>query len=213
MPHARRCDFMQTFAIIPAAGRSRRMGRPKLLLPWGDATVIEHVLATWRASSVDRVVVVVDPRDEPLARLCAQCGVQVVVPEVPPAEMKDSVLLGLAWAETQNPAGDDAFLVAPADMPGLAGGVIDRLIDAHVRSVSEGGGPTIRVPRYGAKRGHPVLFPWPLAAEVARLGADEGLNVLLERHGVEDVDVAAAEIAGDFDTPDDYDRLRRDADK
>jgi CTP:molybdopterin cytidylyltransferase MocA len=37
---------MQTFAIIPAAGRSVRMGQPKLLLPWGQTTLLEHVLAT-----------------------------------------------------------------------------------------------------------------------------------------------------------------------
>ena len=33
------------FAVIPAAGLSRRMGRPKLLLPWQGSTVVEHLLA------------------------------------------------------------------------------------------------------------------------------------------------------------------------
>lgn len=199
---------MQTFAIIPAAGRSRRMGQPKLLLPWGDATVIEHVLAVWRASRVDHVVVIVDPRDDALARLCAQCGTQVVVPETPPAEMKDSVQLGLTWAQAHNPANDDAFLVAPADMPALTHEIIDRLIDAHVQSLTHSGGPSIRAPRYGARRGHPVLFPWPLSAEVPRLGAGEGLNVLVARHGVEYVEATEDAIAEDFDTPEDYGRLR-----
>lgn len=199
---------MQSFAIIPAAGRSRRMGQPKLLLPWADATVIEHVLAVWSKSRVDHVVVVVDPRDDALARLCARCGAHVVVPEAPPAEMKDSVRLGLAWAQTHQPASDDAFLVAPADMPGLEHEIIDRLIDAHVQSLTRRGGPSIRAPRYAAKRGHPVLFPWPLSAEVPRLGAGEGLNVLVERHGVQYVEAADDAIAQDFDTPEDYDRLR-----
>ena len=35
---------MQTFAVIPAAGRSQRMRQPKLLLPWNHGTLIEHVL-------------------------------------------------------------------------------------------------------------------------------------------------------------------------
>lgn len=199
---------MQTFAIIPAAGRSRRMGQPKLLLPWGEATVIEHVLAVWSKSRVDHVVVVVDPRDDALARLCVQAGAQVVVPDTPPAEMKDSVGLGLAWAQTHQPASDDAFLVAPADMPALKAQIIDRLIDAHVQSLTQRGGPRIRAPRNGSKRGHPVLFPWPLSAEVPRLGAGEGISVLLERHGAEYVEAAGDAIAEDFDTPEDYDRLR-----
>lgn len=196
---------MQTFAIIPAAGRSRRMGRPKLLLPWGSSTVIEHVLAAWRASRVDHVIVVVDPSDRRLAELCKARGARVVVPDEPPAEMKDSVRLGLEWAESRRPQNDDAWLVAPADMPGLNVQIIDRLIAAHEAGL---GSPCIRAPRHGTKRGHPVLFPWPLAAEVARLGADEGLNALLARHDAQWLEVAADASSEDFDTPEDYDRLR-----
>ena len=200
---------MHTFAIIPAAGRSRRMGRPKLLLPWGETTVIEHVLAAWRASRVDHVIVVVDAANRPLAQTCAACGVQVVVPAEAPAEMKDSVRLGLEWAESRQPQSDDAWLVAPADMPGLTAETIDRLIAAHEAGLgSADATPRIWAPRHGTKRGHPVLFPWPLAAEVARLGADEGLNALVARHGVEYVEAASDAISGDFDTPQDYDRLR-----
>ena len=40
----------RSFAVVPAAGRSRRMGRPKLLLPWGESTIIQQVLGAWRAS-------------------------------------------------------------------------------------------------------------------------------------------------------------------
>jgi molybdenum cofactor cytidylyltransferase len=200
---------MQTFAVIPAAGRSSRMGQPKLLLPWGGTTVIEHVLAAWRASRVDHVVVVVDPRDEALARLCAQCGVQVVVPQNPPAEMKDSVRLGLDWAKSCHPQSGDAFLVAPADMPALTVELIDRLIEAHAASPQGPEGmPSIWAPRHGTKRLHPVLFPWPLAQEVAQLGAGEGLNALVERHPVKYVEAPQDAIAWDFDTPEDYQRLR-----
>lgn len=199
---------MQTFAVIPAAGRSLRMGQPKLLMPWGGASVIEHVLAAWRASRVDHVIVVVDPRDDRLAQLCGSCGAQVVVPDEPPAEMKDSVRLGLQWAESGRPQSDDAFLVAPADMPALAAELIDRLIEAHASGLGRGETPCIRAPRHGKKHGHPVLFPWPLAAEVARLGAAEGLNALVERHRVEYVEAADDAMSADFDTPEDYDRLR-----
>ena len=200
---------MQTFAIVPAAGRSRRMGQPKLLLPWGSSTVIEHVLAAWRASRVDHLIVVVDPSDRRLAELCKARGAQVVVPAEPPGEMKDSVRLGLEGAESHRPQSDDAWLVAPADMPGLNAQIIDRLIGAHAASLGPGeGGPCIRAPRHGTKRGHPVLFPWPLAAEVAHLGADEGLNALVARHDAQWLETAADASSEDFDTPEDYDRLR-----
>ncbi|MCH8890071.1 MAG: NTP transferase domain-containing protein, partial [Myxococcales bacterium] len=130
----------------------------------------------WRRDALDRIRVgrgdrVVDLAcgTGDLAELSTARGAQVVVPAEPPAEMKDSVRLGLEWAESRRPQSDDAWLVAPADMPGLNAQIIDRLIAAHEAGL---GSPCIRAPRHGTKRGHPVLFPWPLAAEVAHLGAD-----------------------------------------
>jgi molybdenum cofactor cytidylyltransferase len=201
---------MRAFAVIPAAGRSSRMGQPKLLLPWGAATVIEHVLATWRASRVEQVVVVLHHDDRLLAEVCAAGGAIVAAPVPPPAQMKDSVRHGLeVLADKFDPHADDAWLVAPADMPDLSTVVIDRLIEAHAAGLAARPPvPPIRAPRYGAKPGHPVLFPWPLAAEVARLGDAEGLDVLVARRGVEHVDFPAAARPEDFDTPDDYQRLR-----
>ena len=49
------------YAVVPAAGRSRRMGQPKLLLGMGGQTVIEHVITALREGGVDRVLVVIGP--------------------------------------------------------------------------------------------------------------------------------------------------------
>lgn len=187
------------------------MGQPKLLLPWRDSTVIEHVLSAWRASRVDHFVVVHHGDDQRLARLSAACGAITVAPQPPPAQMKDSVRHGLeVLSEKFRPQDDDAWLVAPADMPGLSADVIDRLIAAHAAGLRQHPrAPRIRAPRYGAQRGHPVLFPWPLAAEVSRLGDDEGLDALATRFGVDYVEFALRAKPEDFDTPADYERLRR----
>jgi molybdenum cofactor cytidylyltransferase len=201
---------MQTFAVIPAAGRSERMGQPKLLLPWGSSTVIEQVLGAWRASSIDHVVMVVHPEDAELAERGRRCGAIVVQPEVPPPQMKASIRAGLAEiARRFQPAADDGWLLAPADMPLISHDVIERLIDAH-RQHCQGadGSPTIWAATAGGRRGHPVLFPWSLAREVDDLGGDEGLNVLLARHPVRTVEGDAREVHEDLDTPEDYGRLR-----
>ena len=93
------------FAIVPAAGRSVRMGEPKLLLPWGETTIIESVLAAWRASRVARIVVVVHPEDTRLAELCRAASAMVIQPEIPPPDMKASVCHALAWlAVHESPA-------------------------------------------------------------------------------------------------------------
>jgi molybdenum cofactor cytidylyltransferase len=199
---------MQTFAIIPAAGRSQRMGRPKLLLPWGDSTILERVLATWRASRVDHVVVVVHPSDDEIARRCTAVNAEVVRPEVPPAEMKDSVALALDRIAAWRPGATDAWLMAPADMPGLAVRTIDELVHHYQAALqSVDALPSIWAPRHQGRRGHPVLFPWSMAAEVSQLAPGEGINALLARHEVRHLETDAPAI-DDLDTPEDYERLR-----
>src|SRR5207237_3552168 len=55
-------------ALIPAAGKSTRMGRPKLALPLGGRTVLEHVVAALRDAGVEHVLVVVGPHVPELVR-------------------------------------------------------------------------------------------------------------------------------------------------
>ena len=120
------------FAIVPAAGRSARMGQPKLLLPWGERTLIEHVLATWRASGVTNTTIVVHPADTELADKCHRAGVEVVTPPHPPADMKASIGHALAHVAARfTPCDADAWLVAPADMPGVSAPLINQVIAAH----------------------------------------------------------------------------------
>ena len=70
----------ESFGIVPAAGHSRRMGQPKLKMPWGGLTVIEQVVAAWRRGGVDHVMAVVRADDAELARMCDQAGAIVVSP-------------------------------------------------------------------------------------------------------------------------------------
>jgi len=198
---------VRSFAIVPAAGRSRRMGQDKLLLPWGDSTVIESLLAGWLASDVDEIVVVVRRDQTELQTLCR--NVTVVTPPIAPPEMKDSVLAALDHIRKAfAPADSDVWLLAPADMPQLNPAVVNELLAAH-----EPASPAIIVPTSDGKRGHPVLFPWAIASSVATLAENEGVNALLERFPVRTVECGGPAIHGDLDTPDDYERLRSDADR
>jgi molybdenum cofactor cytidylyltransferase len=193
----------RSFAIVPAAGRSLRMGRAKLLLPWRESTVIQHVLASWTRSQVWRTVVIVRPDDFHLATVCRDAGVDVVTPPVAPPEMRVSIEHGLRHVEkTYRPAASDVWLLAPADIPELSTLTIDLLLASHGEADAD-----ILVPTQDGRRGHPVLFPWALTREVYRL-VDEGVNALLRRHAVREIRCAQAGVDGDLDTPADYRRLQ-----
>lgn len=152
IPPIHRC-----FAILPAAGNSRRMGRPKLLLPWGDSTVIDRVLQSWTDSNVGTIVIVIRRDDRDLFAACRSWPVHIVRPKTNPVDMKHSVQVGLREIEKHfRPTGDDHCFVAPADLPTLQQHVIDRMVavarrDRSVRS-------RILVPEYAGKPSHPVLL-------------------------------------------------------
>jgi molybdenum cofactor cytidylyltransferase len=167
------------------------------------------VLGAWQASQVGAVVLVTHPDDKEIAAIARACGAVVVQPQPPPPEMKDSVQAGLGHLEREYaPHDPDAWLLAPADMPGLTATLIDRVIDAYRASVAKGEPPAIWALDFGGRRGHPVVFPWSLAAEVARLAVDEGINAIVSRVGVRTARLDSLAEPEDFDTPADYDRLR-----
>ena len=193
-----------SFAIIPAAGRSRRMGTSKLLLPWKDHTVIQQVLETWQASRVNQLVVVVAPHDQQLADVCRHAGIEPLVAPMRPVEMKATVCFALDEVRIRfNPQPTDVWLLAPADIPGLSYETINQLLAAHLRNPS-----AILLPTHGGQRSHPALFPWPLASEVARLPPGWGVNRMLDRHEVQELPCDAP-LATDIDTLDQY-RAQRD---
>jgi molybdenum cofactor cytidylyltransferase len=212
-------DRRQSFAVVPAAGDSVRMGQPKLLLPVGGQPLIWHTLAAWVRSSVSRIVVVVRPADDALSNCLSEFKVQgskfkaaghldVVVPRSPPPDMKASLQAALTHIQQHHsPTGDDAFLVAPADMPNLSTPIINRLLARHSGDIA-----VILAPTIAGRRGHPVLIPWPLAPEAFALQADEGLNTIIDRQTVElvpcdDLAGAGESAFADIDTPDQYQQL------
>lgn len=193
-----------SFAIIPAAGVSARMGRPKLLLQLDGKTLIERTIGAWQRSGVDRVLVVLRADDTDLARLVASTGATVVTADPPPADMKASVRAGLEYiTREERPRKRDVWLTAPADLPSLSAEAGRRLL-----AVYNPRRPKVLVAAHQDRAGHPVLFPWVWAAKIATLSDDEGLNRLVEQADAVPVECGAAAIGLDLDTPDDYKRWK-----
>jgi molybdenum cofactor cytidylyltransferase len=196
-------DSWRSFAIVPAAGRSERMGRPKLLLPWHDRTVIEHTLDAWQSGGVTRIVIVVRSDDTQLLDIVRHSDALAVVPSVPPPEMKDSIRLALEQIARQfQPTNADAWLLAPADLVRLTPRLIDRLLAAY-----DPAHPMLVAPTAGGRRSHPVLLPWAVAAAVRELPPHEGVDALVNRCAVHEIPWPDNRIAEDLDTPADYARL------
>src|SRR4029079_10485436 len=68
-------EVKRVAAILLAAGRSRRMGAFKPLLPFGPQTVIESTVANLRAGGVTDIIVVVGHRGEEIREKLKAAGV------------------------------------------------------------------------------------------------------------------------------------------
>lgn len=197
----------RVFAVIPAAGQSRRMGRPKLLLPSSGRTVIARLLAVLDHPGIADRCVVVRRSDQDLQREVAACGATLLLPVVDPPDMRGSVQYALAQiAHRHAPAPEDGWLLIPADHALLSSAVLQALLNRWASTPVR-----ILVPAFQGRRGHPTLFRWELADAVDRLPPDAGLNRLLQHYAADVVELSVSDpgVLADLDTPEDYQKLQR----
>jgi molybdenum cofactor cytidylyltransferase len=198
----------RVFALLPAGGRSARMGRPKLSLPLGGRTVLEHTVSAFRRAGVEHVLVVVGPHVPELVPLAEAAGAHVCRLPEETADMRATVEQGLRWLEDRfRPGPADAWLLAPADHPTLDAEVIRRLLQARADHPER----SVFVPTWEGRRGHPALIAWKHVAGIRAHPAGQGLNTYLRRCAAEVLEVPAtsADVLCDLDTPADYERLLR----
>ncbi len=187
-------------AIVLAAGRSRRMGVQKLLLPVAGQPLICRAMDAVLASAIEHVVVVTGTRRDELAAALADRPVYWVTNPAEDSEMIDSVRCGLAAL----PAECEAFLIVLGDQPEIPPDVVPRLVDAFRQR-----GAGIAVPVVGSRRGHPILIAARYRAEILENHGDVGLRGLLQAHpdDIAEVDVVSPGVLEDIDSPADYQRF------
>jgi molybdenum cofactor cytidylyltransferase len=200
------------FALLPAAGQSVRMGRAKLALPLAGRTVLENVIDSLRAGSVQHVLVVLGPHNAELAPRAEAAGALVHILETATPEMRATVEHGLRWLEERfHPAPEDSWLLVPADHPLLQSEVVYQLIQTAKPDPTH----SIFIPTYKGKRGHPPLIRWQHVEGLRALPEDHGLNVYLRQQTEQtrEVPVDSEDILFDLDTPEDYHRIRKKYDR
>jgi molybdenum cofactor cytidylyltransferase len=184
-------------AILLAAGKSRRMGSCKQLLPLGDRTVIDRCLDTLVTAGINEIVVVVSPEGRSVAEAARKHPVRIMVNPESGGDMASSVRAGRD-ALTTDARG---VIVFPCDYPLVSAGTISSQIEEHGESPG-----SIIIPCHRGKSGHPLLFPRKILNELTN---DLTLRDLV-RHDPERIrclDVDDRGVLFDMDTPEDYGRI------
>ncbi len=188
------------WAVILAAGESRRMGEPKLLLPLRGKTMIEAVVDKVLAAGLSGVAVVVGGAPGVRTALAGKPVLFVDNPDFSRG-MLSSVQRGLRAL----PADATSALIVLADQPLIPESAIRAVLAA-----GQCGSKGLVVPIHRGRRGHPLLISLAYRSEVEGLDAGVGLRQLLARHpdDILEVEVPDPDFLEDVDTPADYRRVR-----
>jgi molybdenum cofactor cytidylyltransferase len=187
-------------AIVLAAGLSRRMGRPKPLLPWGQRTVIECITATLQEAPVDEILVITGHEHAAVARCLAGGPARVVFnPDYAAGEMLSSIQAGLRASS----AAASAALLVLGDQPRLERPIVEQVVGAF-----RAGRGQIVAPSYQMRRGHPLLIGRPYWEAILALADGQTLRGLMRGAGdaIFHVETTSPAVLQDMDTPDEYQR-------
>lgn len=187
------------WSIVLAAGESKRMREPKLLLPYGKMTVIETVIKSILRSKIKNILVIVGSNKEKMEEKIKKLPVKIAVNP----NFKEGMLSSIQKGFKSLPSKAQAAVVCLGDQPSVPSDVIDKIVNTYKET-----GKGIIVPVYKGRRGHPVLIDLRYRAEVKNLTPDVGLRALLSEHSddIQEIEVNTPNILKDIDTPDEYKR-------
>ena len=194
-------------AIVLAAGKSSRMGRPKALLPIGPDhdTFLTRIIAELRAGGVDRIIVVIGG-NAPAVRASLPPDPWITVVENANYEQGQlsSLLVGLDAATREQV---DAVMVTLVDLPLITAATVRAVLAGHQQSPHA----ALVRPRRGLRHGHPAIFHRMLFDELRNADPSRGAKPVVLAHQAEEVHVDVTDDGPftDVDTPDDYDRWIR----
>jgi molybdenum cofactor cytidylyltransferase len=185
--------------LVLAAGGSSRLGQPKQLLPYGAATLLDHVLDTARACPFDQLVCVIGSGAGEIRATVGFEGTEVV--ENP--EFGEGCSSSIAAALGAVDERCDVLVLMLGDQPGVTAESVEKLLagrdDAPIAACA-----------YADGRGHPLAFSRRLFPELESLHGDKAVWKLLDRHAGEAADVPVdGPIPRDIDTWDDYAQIAR----
>jgi molybdenum cofactor cytidylyltransferase len=184
-------------AVILAAGESRRMGGPKLLVEIRGKPMVEWIIDSFRGV-VEEIVVVLGHKPEIVKPVLEKLGARWVVNENYAAGMVSSFKRGLNELKHC-----DAVFLALGDQPFVHRDFLLKAIDVWR------GGAKIVSPVHKGKKGHPVLFDKSLFDEILSLKRQEMIRDVIHRHESWHRLVEAGEWALiDVDTPENLERLK-----
>ncbi len=180
--------------LVLGAGGSKRLGSPKQLLPYGEGTLLGHVVGVARECPFDQLVVAIGGSALEVRASVDLAGAEVVVNDAYGAGCSSSITAALGVVDPRC----EVLVLMLGDQPGVTAATVVALVAGR-------GDAPLAICRYDDGRGHPIAFARDTFPALADLHGDKGVWRLLDQRAA---DVAEVPVAGliplDVDTPEDY---------
>jgi molybdenum cofactor cytidylyltransferase len=185
------------WSIILAAGESKRMGFPKMLLPFGGKTIIECIIEKVLNSDSNNIIVVLGAEKEAIAAKIKNMPVRYCYNE----KFKEGMLSSVKCGFNNLPFDFRAALIFPGDQPMVSSDSINSVINAYIHSKKG-----LVIPVYKNKRGHPLLIDRTYLDDIKCLNPSIGLHALADRFSEDVLEVVTEDpgILRDIDTYEEY---------
>jgi len=191
-------------AVVLAAGRSSRMGKPKATLPADERdTFLSRIVRTFLAADVSDVVIVLGHDAEAVVESFAQTSLpaRFTLNSDYDRGQLSSLRAGLAVVDRP---GVTAVLLTLVDIPLVSESTI-RLVIERFRATHA---PVVR-PVNAGRHGHPILISRALFDLIRAADDERGAKPIIRAHAsaTGDVDVEDEGAFVDIDTVDEYRRV------
>jgi molybdenum cofactor cytidylyltransferase len=190
--------------ILLAAGESKRMGKPKLLLNLGESNIINTTIENLLKSKIFELIIVLGHEAQNIeSSLSSQDKrIKFVTNKNYREGMSTSIKCGVLTASKDS----EAFLIALGDQPLISPKIINRLIEKYQSS-----GVGIITVMHQSLRGHPVIISKKYVQEILSLNGDIGARDLLKQHldDTASINIESSEEFFDIDRTQDYGELKR----
>jgi molybdenum cofactor cytidylyltransferase len=183
--------------LVLGAGGSRRLGRPKQLLPYRDTTLLGHVLGVARTCAFDQLLVALGGSADAVGAQVDLSGAEVVVNDAYGAGCSSSIAAALGAVDPRC----EVLVLMLGDQPDVSAGTVAALLAGRDDA-------PLAVCRYDDGPGHPLAFGREVFGELAHLHGDKGVWRLLDQRAADVVEVTRpGPIPLDVDTPADYEAV------
>ena len=194
-------------AVVLAAGLSKRMGTPKLVLPWHGSTIIRTVIDVIESADIsERIIVLGSHQNLITPQLSGTTFKSVYNPYYKDGDMLKSIQIGIRALTSQS----DATLIVLGDQPTISLELINKL--KHEAQTTE---KPVVVPSYNMKRGHPWIIKRALWDEVLGIKPPKTLRDILNKNtdSIHYVLTDDPHVLSDMDTPEMYQKLLNETQK